>query len=80
MRFTIRGINFDLLPSNLVAFFQSSLINSTVTYHTMSEVERGGDYVIFETNVEHNFTESHVWQFFGSPSEPPRTLVEYVAI
>lgn len=76
----MRGVNFDLLPNELVLLYDSADIDSTSNTRQLHEVERGSDYVVFSPLVSFTASVEHVWQFLASPFSPPRSFIEYTAI
>lgn len=76
----VRGINFDLLPSSIIATYSTDWIDSTDNRRFLSEVERGDNYFILEVSSTSSPSVEHSWQYFATPDSPPRSLVEYTAI
>lgn len=79
-RFTVRGVNFDLLPSSVIATWSADWETESDNKRIMDVIERGEDYIILETRVTTSPSANHYWQYFATPASAPRSLIEYVII
>lgn len=77
-RFTVRGYNFSLWPDELVnSYLENTIETVSRSYAMLKLVSKTDNEMVFEVTVAHNWTSLHVFDLFGTPSEPPRTLLEY---
>lgn len=76
--FVIRGKNFDNWPNEIVlGSVESEVKDSNSLQDTMMLHSRTSDSLTFRVRQTHTFSDARIWQFFGSPNTPPRTILEY---
>lgn len=78
--FIVRGVNFDLLPNELVLVFDYDEINTMSDTRRLVEVDRGVNYVVFRPIVSFIASVVHSWRFLAYPFSAPRSFIEYNVI
>lgn len=78
--FIVRGVNFDLLPNELVLVFDEDEINTMSDTRRLIEVDRGVNYVVFRPIVSFAASVVHSWRFLAYPFSAPRSFIEYNVI
>ena len=77
-RFEVYGQNFDLWPSEIVMGYNRDVIRHYETGHYMALlVEKTKTKLVFEVTLEMTIPTEHLWDVFGSPFLPERTLLSY---
>lgn len=78
--YTLRGINFDLLPNDLVLSYDSLHFQDTEQEYYWVIDSRSNDTITFRVQITASFASNHVWKYILSPVNPPRVLSEYVLL
>ena len=78
-RFEIKGLNFDVWPSELVLSFDRNhaLTDSIPSSNLMKVVEKEHSKLIVETTETHTFFNGLTWTLFATPFDGQRTIVDY---
>lgn len=79
-RYTIRGVNLDLLDNESVLTYATSLLDSNYLYHFMRMVDVGSDFATFEVQIVQLYHGEHTWNIVASPFSPPRSLTPFVML
>lgn len=79
-RFTIRGVNLDLLDPESVLLLDEASIDTTGALYYMVLVDFGSDFAVFEVQVDAIFSLNHSWNKIASPVNPPRTETDFVLL
>lgn len=77
--YEVKGLNFNMWPNNIVlAFSEYYAINAEYPWvGLMREVSRTDTTIIFVVDVAGSFSSNHTWQFFASPINNPREILQY---
>lgn len=77
-QFTIRGYNFDQWPSEIVMGYTSEDVETSDRISRLMALERKSqNEMVFRVQATQRYGSNHLWQYFGSPNQPPRTILEY---
>lgn len=78
--YTLRGINLDLLPDDLILTYSQNQAQEANPVRFWVLDSRGDDFITFRVQVTDFFTVDHIWNFIYSPSAPPRVISKYILI
>lgn len=81
-RYTIRGENFDLWPSEIVMGFtiDTVLTAALPSNQIMKLVERTATSLVFEVTTTAHYNSAHVWGVFATGFDVPRAKLDFVGI
>lgn len=74
--FTIRGINLEYFPNEVVMSFNSAAILSSETQNIASMVSNDGEEATFRVLESNTYSSEHTWNVFGTPNTLPRQIID----
>lgn len=76
--FTITGANFNLWPSDIVVGYSMGVVQSGVEpAQLMVLTSKTPTQMVFRVQKTHTYGVARMWNIFGSPNNPPRTILTY---
>ena len=76
--FVVRGNGLNNWPEDIViGFNETNVTNSNDLTYTMELVGRTSESLTFRVRRTETYNNAHIWRYFGTPSEAPRTILEY---
>lgn len=80
-QFIITGYNFEFWPDQIVLGYTEENVRSTeVLNRYLILTEKTSNTLVFSAQITGTYNIELNWNIFGSPSSPPRTILEYSTI
>lgn len=78
--FTVRGENFSLWPDDIVLAYNARDVydDDFPSFHLMKLSSKTDDSLVFEATETQTFSFGHVFNVFGTPTDRPREVLEYM--
>lgn len=74
----MRGVNFNLLPDELILTFSENYRHSSELLYFWRLVDRSDTSLSFCVQITDSISRDELWNLLYSPFNPPRTKIDYV--